>query len=56
MSQVGPVGTVVHEDNLVRKLSLLSTNVEAELLSMTCCRVDVLSCSVVSDSFQPQGL
>ena len=52
MSQVGLVGTVACEDNLVKKLSLLSANVEAELLSMTGYGVDVLSCSVVSNSFQ----
>ena len=56
MSQVGLVGTVACEDNLVRKLSLLSASVEAELLSMTCCWVDVLSCSVLSNSFQSHGL
>ena len=32
--------TVESEDNLVRKLLLLSANVEAEVLHMTCCRAE----------------
>ena len=32
--------TVESEDNLVRKLLLLSANVEAEVLRMTCCRAE----------------
>ena len=31
-------GFVESEDNLIRKLLLLSANAEAKVLSMTCCR------------------